>query len=187
MNRALEGEAHIFSTDPDYPAYRVLSHDAEQEDALTFEQFHQFISLEALDSKTSTSFLNFLQELFEKTPNRLWFLGSCCGAVEIARCARIISSHYFPEQTKINVLMEQNHLWSIVKRPNQTEVIVVDPAGICDPELETVLPYFGVLEACSFEGYPLTYAKQVYTQGEILTPDQEKILLRYQEILLRDL
>jgi len=80
--------------------------------------------------------------------------------------------------------MGPNHLWSVVKLPDQADTIVVDPAGFWDPELEAVLAYFGVLEACSFEGYPRMYARHVYSGGEVLTPDKEEALLKYQTILL---
>jgi hypothetical protein len=178
MTRHLEDEGHILTSF----SYLALP-DTRQREPLILEQFRPFISLKGLDSETSTSFLNFLQELFQKTPKHLWSRESCCGAVEIARTARTISSDYFTEQTKINVLMGLDHFWSVVEQPSQTKIIV-DPAGIWDPEFEAVLPYFGVLEECSFEGDPLMYAKQVYGGGKVLTLGQEEILLRHQGILL---
>ncbi|MFH0937053.1 MAG: hypothetical protein V1808_02045 [Candidatus Daviesbacteria bacterium] len=154
-----------------------------EKEPLIFEQFHPFISLEGLDSNKATSFLNFLQKLFERTPKYLWLPESCCGAVKIAKNARIISPNYLLG-TETNVLMGLNHLWSVMKQQNQAELII-DPAGILDPELEVILPYFGALETCSFDGYPLINARKVYGRGEALTTDQEKNLLKHLRLLSR--
>ncbi|MFH0864440.1 MAG: hypothetical protein V1858_05145 [Candidatus Gottesmanbacteria bacterium] len=110
--------------------------ETRQRKPLTFGQVRPFISLEGLDSKTANSFLNFLHELFEKTPKRLWSRESCCGAIEIARTARTISSDYFPEQTEINIgeaafKLKQDGMLDVIfiRRTGSEKSVRTEPAG----------------------------------------------------------
>ncbi|MFH1832945.1 MAG: hypothetical protein ABH816_02145 [Candidatus Levyibacteriota bacterium] len=130
-----------------------------------FEQFVSFVNTDGLTSQMSSSFLEFLNQLFKLT-GKLWEPGSC----------RNINSMVDPAKTVLEKSPQlgfssvnpkrysHSHFWLQLEIIGQPNGLIVDPTGVPidhnDYNQKKILPYFGPIEGAK------DFAKHVYRNAQ---------------------